>query len=97
MKTALEQVILDLFDGNPPQWAKLIIKEGLEWEKNQMISFAEYASTINQDKSDMREVLGFYLTLGEEIVENEIPNEQIEMNQETLEEVDDKNLKNKNK
>jgi hypothetical protein len=50
----------------------------------------------------MKEVLDFYLTLGEEIVEDETPNEQIEINQEepkqeTLEEVDEKNLKNKNK
>jgi hypothetical protein len=100
--TAVEQVIFDLFDGNPPQWAKLIIKEGLEKEKEQMIAFAEYTSIIDQEKSDMKEVLDFYLTLGEEIVEDETPNEQIEINQEepkqeTLEEVDEKNLKNKNK
>jgi hypothetical protein len=100
--TAVEQVIFDLFDGNPPQWAKLIIKEGLEKEKEQMIAFAEYTSIIDQEKSDMKKVLDFYLTLGEEIVEDETPNEQIEINQEepkqeTLEEVDEKNLKNKNK
>ena len=97
MKTALEQVIFDLFDGNPPSWAKLIIKEGLELEKEQMISFAEYTSIIDQNKSNMKEVLDFYLTLGEEIVEDEIHNEQIEMNQETLKEDSDKNLKNKSK
>jgi hypothetical protein len=78
MKTAVEHVIFDLFDGNPPQWAKLIIKEGLEMEKEQMIAFAEYTSIIDQEKSDMKEVLDFYLTLGEEIVEDETPNEQIE-------------------
>ena len=46
MKTVLEQVIFDLFDGNPPQWAELIIKEGLEAEKEQMCKFAsDYVET----------------------------------------------------
>jgi len=41
MKTAVEQVIFDLFDENPPQWAELIIKEGLEMEKEQKIAFGK--------------------------------------------------------
>jgi hypothetical protein len=75
MKTAVEWLAenLDVI------WEEKIIdlvEQAKEMEKEQMIEFAKYTEFIDTEKSDMKKVIDFYLTLdGEEFVEETFKSE----------------------
>lgn len=78
MKTAveiLEQQLYEWLDGRiylPPNF----FEQAKEMEKEQMIEFAKYTEFIDTEKSDMKKVIDFYLTLdGEEFVEETFKSE----------------------
>jgi len=64
-----EKMIVGKFTGKDT--IDFLFETAKEIEKDQMIEFAKYTSVIDTEKTDMKKVIDFYLTLNrEEFVED---------------------------